>query len=235
MTHPSDDARTAVHEILTAYRLMTARHQIALNALCDVDGVEDANEEEYQELEREQGHETAEQVAAFMARLTELFGLPEDRPVAVLGANGAQYDVNPGRINDTARTAFTRGQCHALARALSDQTGWPTAAVIEPDCSYDYDACGAGIQLADGVCICQLVHVMAVRPDGMLVDIDGLTAPEEVRDSGEHTPVPMTEAMWRMIEDSPAWRPADMLVARTFVQPLLATLTAPAVQMEIAA
>ncbi|MFB8406556.1 hypothetical protein [Streptomyces sp. NPDC055912] len=224
MTPSSTEPRTVVHQILAEYREMAARHRIALNALSDVEGVMESEWDDYEETRRVQALEADEKLDGFIDRLTEAFGLPEDRPVAVLGANGAQFDVTPGQLDDTARDAFNNGQCHALARALAQETGWQTAAFIDPECDDDYENCGLGNHVADGVCICQIAHVVAVRPDGHLVDIDGTTDPQLVHDSPLYDLTPMTDAMWRMIESSPAWREADTAVARTFVQPLLATL-----------
>ncbi|TLQ39286.1 hypothetical protein [Streptomyces marianii] len=228
--------RTTVHEILTEYRALAARHHVALKEFCDVDGVIDGFLEDYEQREQSQALESAKHLKDFMERLTAAFGLPQDRTVTVLGANGTQHQVTPGRLDERARDLFNNGQCHAFAAALAEVTGWPTAAVISPECDDTYDNCGMGSQVADGVCICQIGHIMAVRPDGALVDIDGVNDPEPLRASSEHTLIPMTDALWELIDTAPTWRERDMAVARTFVQPLLDTLdTAPAAATEVTA
>lgn len=66
--------------------------------------------------------------------------------------------LNPdGVIDDQARAAFTRGQCHALAAAIRAVTGWPMV--------------GVGIDPGYGAFHC------AVRaPDGRILDIEGAHA-----------------------------------------------------------
>ncbi|MFF9785698.1 hypothetical protein [Streptomyces nigrescens] len=225
MSH-SPTALAVVHQILVEYRQMTARHHIALNKFRDVEGIVDWELDAYEETSRIQAVEAEDQLSDFMARLTEAFGLPEDRPVTVLGAKDTQYEVTPGRLDDNACELFNNGQCHSFARALSEATGWPTAAITGSTCDDTYENCGMGGQVADGVCICQVGHIVAVRPDGALIDIDGATDPQLVHDSPEHTLVPMSDAMWRLIESSPSWRAPDTEVAETFVEPLLALLGA---------
>ncbi|MFK0047908.1 hypothetical protein ACIQU4_28240 [Streptomyces sp. NPDC090741] len=225
--------RTVVHEILAEHRTLTARHHNGLKEFCDIEGITEGYLDEYEEREKEQALEADEHLQDFMKRLTEAFGLPTDRTVTVLGANSTTYEVTPSRLDDAARALFNNGQCHAFATALAGATGWPTAAVIHPECDDTYDNCGMGNQVADDVCICQIGHVVAVRPDGALIDIDGVNDPTDIDDSPEHDLVPMTDALWKLIDNAPTWRDRDVAVARTFVQPLLDSLAADAAEVSV--
>ncbi|SDD84936.1 hypothetical protein [Streptomyces prasinopilosus] len=164
------DPRSVVHQILADYRQMAARHHIALKEHCGIEGVVDGEFDEYEETRRITALEADEKLETFIQLLTDAFGLPDDRPVTVLGANTAQFQVTPGRLDDNARAAFTQGQCHALAHAVAEVTGWQTVVLAERECADGYDTCGMGNAVADGLCICQLSHVAAVRPrDGHLI------------------------------------------------------------------
>ncbi|MFE6272254.1 hypothetical protein ACFVQ9_26075 [Streptomyces goshikiensis] len=223
---PARAPHTVVHEILAEHRALAARHHNGLKEFCDVEGIAEGYLDEYEERDKEQALEADEHLQDFAKRLTEAFGLPTDRTVTVLGANSTTYDVTPGRLDDAARELFNNGQCHAFAAALAETTTWPTAAVIHPECADNYDACGMGNKIADGVCICQIGHVVAVRPDGALIDIDGVNSPTDIHNSPEHALAPMTDALWKLIDNASTWRDRDMAVARTFVQPLLDSIAA---------
>ncbi|MFF3734062.1 hypothetical protein ACFYXM_28090 [Streptomyces sp. NPDC002476] len=145
-------------------------------------------------------------------------------PETIPGAFGQSFAVTPGRIDVAALEAFTSGQCHALARAVSDATGWPMALIIDDECAYDPDTCGDD-DIATGLCACQLQHVIVIRPDGQHVDITGAHAPGAVPGWEGLRAVPVTDDLWQHITDSPDWREPAMDVARTFVAPLLASLS----------
>ncbi|OEV09349.1 hypothetical protein AN218_23120 [Streptomyces nanshensis] len=169
--------------------------------------------------------EADEQLETLIARLTEVFGLPVTEPVTVLGTEMDRFQVTPGRLDDAARRAFSEGQCHALAQAVSEVTGWPMAALIDADCADLYDKCGLDGLGADGVCICQINHLVAVRPeDGALIDIDGAHHPDMLREEMGSDLVPLTEELWEAITRCAAFRVPDMPVARTLVEPLLDSL-----------
>ncbi|HBF80499.1 MAG TPA: hypothetical protein DD420_11405 [Streptomyces sp.] len=219
------DPRTVVHQILADYRSMAARHHAALKEHCDIEGVMDSEFDAYQETRRLAALEADEKLDTIIEVLTDAFGLPEDRPVTVLGADGVEFQVTPGRLDETARSAFTEGQCHALARAVAETTGWQTVLLANRECADQYDTCGMGDAVADGLCICQLSHLAAVRPhDGYLIDADGARDPQDVRAEDRFDIVPMSPALWKLIDIHPSWRDADMPVARTLVGPLLDSL-----------
>ncbi|NML55100.1 hypothetical protein HHL19_35775 [Streptomyces sp. R302] len=144
--------------------------------------------------------------------------------VTVRGADGTSFALTPGHINEVARVAFTSGQCHALARAVSDATGWPMALLADDECIYDSDLCGDD-DIAEGLCACQLDHVVVVHPNGQHIDINGMFNPGAVPDYDGARTVPMTAHLWQHLLDSPHWRPPALDVARTFVAPLLASLS----------
>ncbi|WP_217223126.1 hypothetical protein [Streptomyces anulatus] len=218
--------RTVVHRILADYRQMAARHHAALKEHCDVDGLIDGELDAYEETRRVAALEADEKLKTFIQLLTDAFGLPDDRPVTVLGANQVQFQVTPGQLDETARTAFTEGQCHALARAVAERTGWENVVLAHRECAYDYNQCGMDNFAADDLCICQLSHLAAVRPDdGYLVDADGAHDPQDIRAEERFDIVPMSPALWKLIDTHPTWRDADMPVARTMVAPLLDALS----------
>lgn len=64
-----------------------------------------------------------------------------------------------GVIDETAQRVFTQGQCHTLALALHEQTGWPLVVDARHGDFYDWG------------------HVCVQHPDAGLVDISGLSAP----------------------------------------------------------
>lgn len=146
------------------------------------------------------------------------------RQVTLPGLNGSQYTVTLGQLDQAAELAFSQGQCHALARALSEVTGWPMAVLIDPACCEDADACD-DVMFGD-VCSCQFEHVVAVRPDGLHVDITGAFEPGKVRGCEGMADVPVTEAMWAYLTHSSYWSAPALPAARTFIAPLLTALPA---------
>jgi hypothetical protein len=144
----------------------------------------------------------------------------EGRPqVTIPGTWGGQHTVTLGHLDDAARFAFAHGQCHALARAVTDATGWPLAALIDDACYCETCA------MFDGVCAHRVAHLIAVHPDGRHVDIAGAHRPGMVPECEGKDAVPVTDDMWAYLVASPSWRPPATDAARTFVAPLLASLT----------
>ncbi|RSS87002.1 hypothetical protein EF903_17985 [Streptomyces sp. WAC05292] len=211
-----------VHNAIADYRAINAGHRAALSKYADDDGdIRDGQMADYDEDRFTYALEQNDTLESVMANLTEVFGLPTNQPITVLGAWHQRFEVTPGRLDDTAREAFTNGQCHALALALNEVTGWPTTALLTSDCSGLDRMCAED---PDDDCPCRIGHVVVTRPDGAHVDITGAHAPGQVPDFPGATAVPMTEAHWSAIRSTPTWRDADMHAARTFVNPLLASL-----------
>lgn len=166
-------------------------------------------------------------ISARLPRAAEHFVSKADRaPVSVgsnvtlVGSYRVRTAVTAGRIDDSATFAYTRGQCHALTLALIEATGWEAAIVCESECLSDRGV-ECDEEFADtNLCGCQLHHTVAVRPDGLLVDITGVHSTESFSTDGEFV-CPMNEAIWEHILTSSLWRRPDMAVARTFVAPVL--------------
>ncbi|MGW3954620.1 hypothetical protein ACWEKM_27645 [Streptomyces sp. NPDC004752] len=154
-------------------------------------------------------------------RITDEFSLPTGRPVTVIGKWHREFEVVPGRLDDAAREAFTHGQCHAFARALSAVTGWPTIGLLTDDCYGQERMCrGEG----GDDCPCRIGHIVCLHPDGSHVDIKGAHSPGRVPDCENADSLPMTDELWHAIDAATAWRDADMPVARSMVMPFLALL-----------
>ncbi|AXI91372.1 hypothetical protein SAM9427_37025 (plasmid) [Streptomyces sp. ETH9427] len=213
-----------VTSLLLRYWQMTDRHRADLAPYADAYGDTDDSDEDFADAQAEAAAETHDFLTAAMEELAEHFPLPAGLSVAVPGANGARFSLITGQLDDHARKAFTRGQCHALARALAEVTGWPMAVLITPDCVYDPDECSADDDAYAGLCACRFHHVVVVRPDGALVDAYGAHQPDAVPAAEGYRHIPLNETGWTFLANSPAWRRPAVAVARTFTTALLAEL-----------
>ncbi|MFF0754472.1 hypothetical protein [Streptomyces sp. NPDC004267] len=215
-----------VVEILRDYWALTDAHRKTLGQYRDADGdVKTEDLTDYDESRTTTALEASEFLDAAMIRLGEMAPLPDGLTMTVPGAFHTQYPVTTGRLDDAARDAFTSGQCHAMARALSEATGWPMFVLVDDECSYDPDDCGCEPVVED-VCTCQLAHVVVVRPDGFHVDISGAHAPGTVPGFEGRAAVAVNEGLWQFLDDgSLHWRRPAVAVARTFVKPLLDSLS----------
>jgi hypothetical protein len=74
----------------------------------------------------------------------------------------------------------------------------------------------------DEVCACRLEHVVVVRPDGMLVDVNGAHHPGQVPNHEGQQYVALLDGDWEFICRSPHWRRPALAIARTFTQAVLA-------------
>ncbi|MCX5215663.1 hypothetical protein OG689_41650 [Kitasatospora sp. NBC_00240] len=127
--------------------------------------------------------------------------------------------ITTGLIDSAAVEAFTRGQCHALALAMAEATGWPTGVLCQPECDAagcEDDFCNEPL-IADNVCACQLLHLVALRPDGCLVDINGVHDPDRVPGFEECPVLVTTQEVWSHILSASDWRRPALAAARTFV------------------
>ncbi|MFI8932461.1 hypothetical protein ACIG3E_32955 [Streptomyces sp. NPDC053474] len=212
--------------LLADYRQMADRHKASLDACLDLEGNVDYDKRHlYSRRERVAAVEARALLERVMPLLTERFTLPDGLTVTVPGSDCATFTLTTGRLDDNARSAFRHGQCHALARALCERTGWTMAVVIAQHCVADPDACGD--YLVHDICACQLEHLIAVRPDGVHVDITGAHLPGTLPGYEDQQAIPVDDHVWSFIERSPAWRRPALDVARTFVTPLLASLDDP--------
>jgi hypothetical protein len=111
-------------------------------------------------------------------------------------------DVTLGVVDGRAREAFTTGQCHALALALHQATGW--------------DLLAAGVA---GRAECCPAHWAVRVPDGRVLDIEGVHGYREF--TGEWGSVrPVTVDRWREAHHC-CYLPANLQAAKFFVRPVL--------------
>ncbi len=125
------------------------------------------------------------------------------------GSWGSEHTVTPGVLDERAFAAFTEGQCHALALALNEQTGWTIVGVEDEELD--------------------IMHFCVRMPDGRLFDVAGAFEPEEYLrlehvdgfcPDLEYLVDQAPEWVARLGED-PDWRIPDVETARSFVAPLL--------------
>ncbi|MET9528184.1 hypothetical protein [Streptomyces coeruleorubidus] len=225
MTSTVELPAATVADLLRDYWELADEQRKTLDKYRDADGDVITDElTDYDDSRTTAALEASDFLDSVMEKIAALIPLPDGITVTVPGAFGKQYTVTTGRLDDAAREAFTSGQCHAMARALSETTGWPMAVLVEPECKFDPDLCSDGYVVED-VCACQLAHMVVIRPDGALVDIGGAHAPGAVPGAKGLASVEVHEGLWEFINGSPHWRRPALAVARTFVAPLLNTLS----------
>ncbi|MEU5425795.1 hypothetical protein AB0H73_09325 [Streptomyces olivoreticuli] len=215
-----------IHVLLNDFRAMADRHKARLDKYLDADGdIADGAEGDYRTRELGLACEAHTWLKKAMATLTDCIALPDGQQVTVLGQHQEPFMVTTGQLDDAARDVFRYGQCHALARALATETGWPMAVLVSAECRPDPDLCTT-FKVTGGVCGCQLEHVIVIRPeDGAHIDITGAHAPGTMPDYEDQQAIPMDDdELWEFITGSPAWRRPALDVALTFVTPLLASL-----------
>lgn len=220
-----------ITDMLVRYWKMTDEQKAALDAYRTADGdTDDERLADYDDSNTTWSIEASDFLDGVMAELAALFPLPLGLKTTVPGSHGSKHTVITGQLDDAARAAFTQGQCHAFARALSLTTGWPMAMLISDECSYDPDMCSVEAAF-DDVCACRLTHVVVERPDGAHVDIRGAHRPGYVPGFEGLEARDFDEMGWKFLAYSPHWRRPALDVARTFTAPLLARiadeLTAP--------
>ena len=155
-------------------------------------------------------------------------GAPGSEPVTIAGTDGQTWQVTPGVLDDTARDVLLGGQCHALARAVSERTGWPMVAALDRECSYNSGISHVDFKV-DGkeICTCQFNHVLVEGPDGRLLDAAGWHTTDELDEDLSFMPQtylrgnePVNTVVDRLVTRKEMREPATE-VAATFVTPLL--------------
>ena len=125
-----------------------------------------------------------------------------------------EMEIPKGKITKDVETVFTQGQCHALALALHDETGWPLAGAfrigvdLDDDDEIIYDAYGR-IRSTP-------THVVVLSPYGP-VDIKG------IRDSFkciEKKVIPISKEHVMFFEEIDYLEP-NLAVAQEYVKPVL--------------
>jgi hypothetical protein len=74
--------------------------------------------------------------------------------------------VNHGVIDAAAKVAYTSGQCHALALALNECTGWPIVAILAKS--------------TESTQPLRLIHVVTAPRSDLWLDINGPSDPDEL-------------------------------------------------------
>lgn len=120
----------------------------------------------------------------------------------LFGPSDIVYIVSPGLLDSRALLAFTQGQCHGLALALAERTGWPLVK----------------IESADRTCL----HVCVERPDGFLVDITGAHTAGELEQAVPGVTVRRARAseLERLVQEE-GWAPPLIVVAQLWVDAVL--------------
>lgn len=131
--------------------------------------------------------------------------------------------LTTGVIDDSSRKAFTNGQCHALALAVHERTGWPLMIVALDYCVEDWDSC---VWEIDGLCSCQTYHVVVRDDAGRVWDINGPQDPATLLASyGEDVSLRWLagDVLEHIAAHDPTWRRPNLRVARSFVDVLFDT------------
>ena len=126
-------------------------------------------------------------------------------PAHLQGPSNTVFVLKEGELDCGALLAFTGGQCHGLALALHERTGWPLVAVDEPT----------------GAC----AHVCVRRPDGLLVDVTGAHTVDEMEAARGGTLRDIEHSAIGELETKHSWAPAAVDPARSWVDPVLRRAT----------
>lgn len=134
--------------------------------------------------------------------------------VAVIGIDHSWFSILPGVIDERACGAFLAGQCHAMAFALNERTGWPIVALTDEDD--------------------EIIHLMVEAPDRRLVDITGAHHPfgslDDWNAAGRRE---VDAASVLALPELGTWRPPDLDAARSFVPPVLEYVSGERAGLEI--
>jgi hypothetical protein len=153
--------------------------------------------------------------------------------LTVPGTGSRSFLIEPGRRDEQAVTAFTNGQCHALAFALHEATGYPLFLLMEPGCNLDPYCRPVFSDDRDGCC-CEIIHVAVMTPDGRWLDISGahpvvefVAGWQQQHEMHDLWTCPATEQALAWIARSSLWQPPATDLARTFVAAILAVANVP--------
>lgn len=110
-------------------------------------------------------------------RYTSTTAVEAGTRVTLTLAHHATREITAGVVDDGARHAFTSGQCHAYALALALRHSYPLAYIGTVECTYDEDC----LEYPEswGWCGCQIQHIVALRPDGTVEDVNGVKSVEQ--------------------------------------------------------
>src|SRR3954453_252667 len=105
------------------------------------------------------------------------------------GAEDRGVVLEEVRLDQAALMAFVGGQCHGLALAIQEETGWPLVAVDSKE----------------GVC----EHICVRRDDQLLVDITGAHSDDEIRAARGGSLRELDRASIETLVADYAWSPPD--------------------------
>jgi hypothetical protein len=121
--------------------------------------------------------------------------------IKVRGAEDRVFVLEEGKLDHAALTAFVGGQCHGLALAIHEETGWPLI----------------GVDDSDGMC----EHICVRREDGRLVDVTGAHTEAEMCGCRGRSLREIGPADIDMLVADNQWAPADPGAAQPWVGPVL--------------
>lgn len=121
--------------------------------------------------------------------------------MSVAGAEHRTFHLAPGVLDEPARACLLQGQCHALALALHEQTGWPIRAVVD-----EQD---------------DIRHLVVEAPDGRLLDASGAHPRQAMAEAWEAEIAPLDAERARGLEAEGTWRAPALELARSMVAPAL--------------
>lgn len=124
--------------------------------------------------------------------------------LTVIGSEHRAWRVTPGVIDADAVHAFTSGQCHALALALHERTGWPLR-WLEDD---------------EG----DPLHCFVETPEGKALDIAGVHDRDEMLEGwqGVYDEAASSDQLRALSFGFGGWRVPDTKAASAFVDAVLA-------------
>lgn len=123
--------------------------------------------------------------------------------VAVAGVEHRVHHLRPGVLDEVAIACFSQGQCHALALAVSERTGWPLVALCDLD---------------DG----SVVHLGVRTPEGRILDAAGAHDPEAHCEAWDAEPREVSAAQALALAEEGTWREPALEAASSFVDAVLA-------------
>ena len=106
-----------------------------------------------------------------------------------------------GVLDERALAAFVGGQCHGLALAIHQRTDWPLVAV-----NNEKDEC---------------IHICVRRPDGLLVDVTGSHAHDEMTADGRRLRIPFDRTDVDALIERFGWAPPELEAAAAWVEAVL--------------
>lgn len=119
---------------------------------------------------------------------------------------GETLQIDPHNIGSHEEYVYTRGQCHALALAIHEATGWQLCVMAENE-NYPVSEVGD--------------HVICITPDGMGVDVNGFQTLEALHDRWGHMCPCFVNVDEQTVWDL-GWDEHDMEPAREVAKTILA-------------